>query len=132
MNIDRLGRYTSIITIVFFGEKVIILLLKWRGGGGRGLSYYNPRQKCKQFRRYFSFVFDPNPLYIFSFTFIINKQIIPVDAYARLSAECSIEGPERSIIKVVWCQREIRLGIFYDYLVSYRTACTQETQYGTQ
>ena len=102
------------------------------GGGGRGLSYYNPRQKCKQFRRYFSFVFDLNPLYIFSFTFIINKQIIPVDAYARLSAECSIEGPERSIIKVVWCQREIRLGIFYDYLVSYRTACTQETQCGTQ
>ena len=89
--------------------------------GGRGLSYYNPRQKCKQFRRYFYFVFDPNPLYIFSFTFIINKQIIPVDAYARLSAECSIEGSERSIIKVVWCQREIRLGIFYDYLV-FRTA----------
>ena len=34
---------------------------------------------------------------------------LPVDTYmyARLSAECSIEGLERSIIKVIWCQREI-------------------------
>ena len=38
--------------------------------------------------------------------------IIPVDAYARLSAECSIEGLERSVIKDVWCQREMWLGIF--------------------
>ena len=32
---------------------------------------------------------------------------MPVDAYARLSAECSTEGLERSVIKDVWCQREI-------------------------
>ena len=31
----------------------------------------------------------------------------PVDMYARPSAECSIEGLERSIIKVVRCQLEI-------------------------
>ena len=37
---------------------------------------------------------------------------IPVDAYAQLSAECSIEGLEHRIVKVAWCQREIRLGIF--------------------
>ena len=42
---------------------------------------------------------------------------IPVDAYARLSAEWSIEGLERSIIKVVWCQREIWLGIFIRWLL---------------
>ena len=39
-----------------------------------------------------------------SFTLLFN---LPVDAYARLSAECSIEGLEHSIIKAVWCQREI-------------------------
>ena len=33
----------------------------------------------------------------------------PVDMYARPSAECSIEGLERSIIKVVRCQLEIDL-----------------------
>ena len=31
----------------------------------------------------------------------------PVDAYARLSAGCSIEGLERSAIKDLWCQHEI-------------------------
>ena len=36
-----------IITIVFF-EKVISLLFK--DGGDRGLCYYNPRQRCKQFQ----------------------------------------------------------------------------------
>ena len=36
-----------IITIAF-SEKVIILLFK--DGGGRGLCYYNPRKKCKQFQ----------------------------------------------------------------------------------
>ena len=36
---------------------------------------------------------------------------IPVDVYARLSAECSVEGLERSIIKVVWCQRGIFITI---------------------
>ena len=56
-----------IITIVF-SEKVIILLFK--DGGGRGLCCYNPWQKCKQFQTKpwsFSFVFEPIPLYIFSF-----------------------------------------------------------------
>ena len=43
--------------------------------------------------------------------YIFILSYIPVDVYARLSAECSIEGLERSIIKVVWCQREIRLGM---------------------
>ena len=37
---------------------------------------------------------------------------VPVDVYAQLSAECSIEGLEHRIVKVAWCQREIRLGIF--------------------
>ena len=37
---------------------------------------------------------------------------IPVDAYAQLLAECSIEGQEHRIVKVAWCQRDIRLGIF--------------------
>ena len=49
-------------------EKAIILELK--DGAGQGLCYYNPRQKCKQFQTKpwsFSFVFDPIPLYIFSF-----------------------------------------------------------------
>ena len=55
--------------------KAIILELK--DGAGQGLCYYNPRQKCKQFQTKpwsFSFVFDPIPIYILVFTFMINKQ----------------------------------------------------------
>ena len=45
--------------------------------------------------------------------YIFLLSYIPVDVYTRLSAECSIEGLERGIIKVVWCQcqPEIRLGM---------------------
>ena len=57
-------------------------------------------------------------------TCIYKFKDIPVDRYAHLSAECSIEGLERSIIQFIWCQHEIRLGIFYYYLVLYLTACT--------
>ena len=50
--------------------------------------------------------------FVLYYTAYLLNSYIPVDAYARLSAECSIAGLERSIIKVVWCQLEIRLGIF--------------------
>ena len=42
-----------------------------------------------------------------TFIYIYIYIHMPVDAYARLSAECSTEGLERSVIKDVWCQREI-------------------------
>jgi len=51
---------------------------------------------------------------------------IPVDAYAQLSAECSIEGLKRSIIKVVWCQRD-RFDLAFLLLLSF----VQHGMYGT-
>ena len=49
---------------------------------------------------------------VVAFCLYLMNSLLSRDAYARLSAECSIEGLGRSIIKVVWCQLEIILGIF--------------------
>ena len=57
------------------------------------------------------FTFQSMLRFVLYYTAYLLNRYIPVDAYARLSAKCSIEGLERSIIKVVWCQLEIRLGI---------------------
>ena len=67
---------------------------------------------------------------------------IPVDAYARLSAECSVEGLERSIIKVVCyiyiyiyvCQLNIRLtysSLYFQILLSFYELLKMEDFYDT-